>query len=79
LIKKSLYVIASEAKQSKGVQRNFPLVGAWGSKVIIRLDRMIQMAYPPALKVPQDWGIRGLLETISEIYKNTERRKPIVG
>jgi len=30
LIKKSPCVIASEAKQSKGVQRDFPLVGVWG-------------------------------------------------
>jgi hypothetical protein len=35
--------------------------------VIIRLDRMIQMGCPLALKVPQDWGIRGLIRTNSAI------------
>ena len=37
----------------KGVQRDFPLAGDWGC--------------PPAFEVPQDWGIRGLIETISVI------------
>ena len=35
----------------KGVQREFPLVGVWGC--------------PPDSKIPQDWGIRGLIEIIS--------------
>jgi hypothetical protein len=26
------------------------------------------LGMPPAIKVPQDWGIRGLLETISAFY-----------
>jgi hypothetical protein len=47
------------AKQSKGVQRDFPLVGVWGC--------------PPALQVPQDWGTRGLIETISAFSNSTSQ------
>jgi len=40
----------------KGVQREIPLAGVWGC--------------PPALKVPQDWGIRGLIESISTVSES---------
>jgi hypothetical protein len=54
LIKKSLCVIASEAKQSKRVQWDFPLVGAWGC--------------PPAFKKsPKTGGYRALIKTIPAV------------
>jgi hypothetical protein len=46
------------------------LPGACGSGVIIRLDRMIQMGYPPLL-ICQDWGMRGLIRTISAVSYNS--------
>jgi hypothetical protein len=34
----------------------YVLLGVWG--------------YPPVLKIPQDWGIRGLIKNISAFYHN---------
>jgi hypothetical protein len=41
----------------KGVQRGFPFGGGLGVS-------------PSYKKIPQDWGIRGLIETISAISLN---------
>jgi hypothetical protein len=41
----------------KEVGTGYFLLRVWGSTVIVRLDRMIQIEYPPSLKVPKDWGI----------------------
>jgi len=37
----------------RSLKKRCPLLAGWG--------------YPPALKIPQDWGLRGLKKTFSEI------------